>query len=170
MKISHCSECGSPYADANSWPRSCECGAVRWLNPVPVAAVVQPVLLPDFTRGIVIAKRAIEPMKGNWSLVGGFMEVGESVEEAAAREFFEETGLKVASTPRLMFTLPVGGRERYQLMMMTCVDVPLRFEVFQQARPCPENEEIGLLTRDSDIELAFPTHRDAVRRYFGEHG
>lgn len=170
MKISHCSECGWSYPDTQVWPRTCEnmrCGTLRWLNPTPVAAVIQPVLMPDYTRGIVIAKRAIQPMKGSWSLIGGFMEVGENIEQAAAREFREETGLEVAATPKLLFSAPVGADGR-QLMLMTYVDVPLRFEVFEQGRPCAENEELGLLFRDSDIELAFPTHRDAVRRYFGE--
>lgn len=170
MKISHCSECGEHYQNSEEWPRMCGCGAVRWLNPIPVVAVIQPVLLPNYSRGIVIAQRAIEPAKGKWGLIGGFMEIDESVEEAAAREFREETGLELAAKPKIAFTMPVGGRVRQQLMLMTYVDVPLRFEVFEQAKPCAENDAIGLFYRDSDFELAFPSHRDAARRYFaGEY-
>jgi 8-oxo-dGTP diphosphatase len=166
MKISHCSECGKGYAQPDVWPRACtHCETIRWLNPTPVVAVIQPVLMPNYETRIVIAKRAILPMRGSWSLVGGFMEVGESFEDAARREFREETGLETASKPRLAFNEPVGADGR-QLMLMTYIDVPMRYEVFLTGKPCPENEELGLMARDSDLSLAFPTHRNAVQRYF----
>lgn len=46
-------------------------------------------------RGVVLIRRAAEPFKGRWALPGGFVEVGETVEEAADREAAEETGLAV---------------------------------------------------------------------------
>jgi mutator protein MutT len=45
---------------------------------------------------VVLVKRGFEPMKGQWSLPGGAVELGETLEEAVARELFEETGLVVA--------------------------------------------------------------------------
>ena len=46
-------------------------------------------------RGVVLIRRASEPFEGRWALPGGFVEVGETVEEAADREAAEETGLAV---------------------------------------------------------------------------
>lgn len=43
---------------------------------------------------VLLIERGHEPYKGRWALPGGFMEWGESCEEAAARELLEETSLK----------------------------------------------------------------------------
>lgn len=168
MNFLHCPECGTRYvhwADGRpSWPKKClDCGEIAWRNPTPVVAVLQPVMTP---RGVAlgIAKRAIPPKQGHWSLIGGFMEVRETVEEAALREFREETGL-ATTRPRFAFSASVGA-DGAQLMLMTYVDKAMPIEVFQTGVPCPENEELGLLYPDSSIELAFPTHRDAAKRFF----
>ena len=48
---------------------------------------------------VVLVKRAHEPLKGEWSLPGGTVEVGETLAEAVAREVREETGLNVHVGP-----------------------------------------------------------------------
>jgi 8-oxo-dGTP diphosphatase len=50
---------------------------------------------------ILLEKRKNEPSKGKWSVPGGLVELGESVEEAVVREVQEETGLEV-DEPRLV--------------------------------------------------------------------
>ena len=47
----------------------------------------------------LIIKRAHEPRKGEWSLPGGLLELGESLQDAAHREIKEETGLDVDVGP-----------------------------------------------------------------------
>jgi 8-oxo-dGTP diphosphatase len=48
---------------------------------------------------VVLVKRAHEPLKGEWSLPGGTVEVGETLADAVVREVREETGLDVRVGP-----------------------------------------------------------------------
>ncbi|AAM03567.1 TPA: NUDIX hydrolase [Methanosarcina acetivorans] len=48
-----------------------------------------------FKNKLVLVKRKNPPYQGKFALPGGFVEIGESTEEAASREAFEETGLSV---------------------------------------------------------------------------
>lgn len=47
---------------------------------------------------VLIVKRGAEPGLGRWSVPGGAVELGESIEDTVKRETFEETGLKVSPT------------------------------------------------------------------------
>ena len=44
----------------------------------------------------LLIRRGSEPLKGEWSIPGGMLEVGETIAEGVARELLEETGLKVS--------------------------------------------------------------------------
>ncbi len=69
-----------------------DCGFVHYINPRPVAG-----LIPVRADGsILLTRRAIEPRLGTWVFPGGYMDVGETVEEAAVRETLEEAHLDVS--------------------------------------------------------------------------
>lgn len=50
---------------------------------------------PDDKKRVLLIRRGREPLKGEWSLPGGAVELGETLEEAICREVLEETGLVV---------------------------------------------------------------------------
>ena len=65
-------------------------GAVVYVTPGDAVALGLP------RAGVILVKRAHAPLAGEWSLPGGTLEVGETLEAAIAREVAEETGLTVS--------------------------------------------------------------------------
>jgi ADP-ribose pyrophosphatase YjhB (NUDIX family) len=68
-----------------------KCGYVlrRYRNPVPTVDII--IEIPD--QGLVLIRRAHPPL--GWALPGGYVDYGESLEDAARREAREETSLEV---------------------------------------------------------------------------
>ena len=93
--IHHCPRCGRPPDIA--YPRSIvcpHCGYAAFYNPKPVACA-----LPRTPSGEVwLLRRGFEPNVGKWSMPGGFVDLGESVEEACRREVREEMAIEIAIT------------------------------------------------------------------------
>jgi ADP-ribose pyrophosphatase YjhB (NUDIX family) len=95
--LGFCSRCGEelvfgPLAEENRDRLACAaCGYIAYVNPRMVVTT-----LPVTDAGeLVLLRRGIEPGYGSWAQPGGFLEVDETVWEAAVRETLEETGLVV---------------------------------------------------------------------------
>jgi ADP-ribose pyrophosphatase YjhB (NUDIX family) len=74
-----------PEGDNRERDVCADCGYVAYENPKIIVGSV----VVDAGR-ILMCPRAIEPRKGFWTLPAGFMELGETLEEGAAREALEE--------------------------------------------------------------------------------
>jgi 8-oxo-dGTP diphosphatase len=65
---------------------------------------------------VLLMLRGREPQRGRWSVPGGKVEPGETLEQAAAREALEETGLRVRIGQELWWlTVPVGDGRIYEV-------------------------------------------------------
>ena len=89
--MNFCSHCGQLVSlrvpEGDHLPRHvCTgCGTVHYQNPKIVAGCV-----PEHEGRILLCRRAIEPRRGYWTIPAGFMENGETTQEAARRESIEE--------------------------------------------------------------------------------
>lgn len=97
----YCPICGDALVRRNDGeserPHCVRCRRFYYSNPVPASCC----FVSDACGGLLFVQRAVEPCKGLWSLPGGFVEVGETTEQAALRELLEETGL-IGKTVRLI--------------------------------------------------------------------
>lgn len=90
----HCSACGAALQQQTLGSEGrpqlvcISCGAVSYRNPLVLVSTVVAV-----NGSILLCRRAQPPAAGCWAPPGGFMECGETLEEAAAREALEETGI-----------------------------------------------------------------------------
>ncbi len=88
----YCPRCGREARV--QFPRriACEhCGYAAYYNPKPVACAIP--VNPDGT--VILLRRGFAPGRGLWTFPGGFVDLGESVEDAARREVDEELGMAI---------------------------------------------------------------------------
>jgi ADP-ribose pyrophosphatase YjhB (NUDIX family) len=87
-----CPRCGAEAEIA--FPRSIacpSCGYRAYYNPKPVAAAIP----RDGADRVWLLRRGFDPGGGRWTFPGGFVDLGESVEDAARREVREELGIEI---------------------------------------------------------------------------
>ncbi|AIP64890.1 NUDIX hydrolase [Burkholderia thailandensis] len=74
---------------------------------------------------VILVQRGKEPQKGTWGFPGGSVEPGESLRDAAARELFEETGVRAEigepiDVVEVIGFDPHGRHHHYVLVAMLC--------------------------------------------------
>ena len=130
------------------------CGFIDYHNPRVVVGA-----LPIFENQILLARRAIEPRRGYWTVPGGFMEKGESLQQGAARETWEECLARIEVGPLLgMFTVPHIA----QVQVFFYADVP-----DGKAEAGPESLEVRWFAFD-DIpwdDYSFPASKKTIAHY-----
>jgi ADP-ribose pyrophosphatase YjhB (NUDIX family) len=156
-----CSTCGAKVAlrvpEGDHLARYvCEaCGTVHYQNPRLVLGCV-----PEHEGSILLCRRAIEPRRGYWTVPAGFMENGETLQQAAARESQEEALARVV-IGSLLAVVHVLHAEQVHVFFRAALP-EARFA------PGAESLEVALFA-PQDIpwpDLAFRSTEYALRRYF----
>lgn len=163
--LKHCHACGAIVVyrcpdDGDSKKRAIcvACQTVHYENPLNVVGTVA--FWGENDEQILLCKRNIEPRRGKWTLPAGFMELGETTSEGAARETDEEAGAN--------FEL---------LGLFTVINVTRvgQLHLFYRAKllsnefnPGHETMEARLFTEEEIPwdDLAFKTVKETLERYF----
>ena len=162
-KHAHCGYCGSRFAAEQAWPRLCAgCGQTSYVNPTPVAVCLLPV-----GDGLLCVRRAIPPAAGQLALPGGYIDRAETWQRAAARELFEETGLRIDAEEVEHFRTLSSDRGDGVLLVFGLAR-PRTPEVLSDFVPTAETSELVVIR--AATELAFPLHTRVVAEFFGAAG
>ena len=92
-KFNYCPVCGSEHFEVHNFKsKQCrDCGFTYYANPCSATAA----FIINDRQEMLVVRRGKEPAKGTLDLPGGFVDMGETVEEGMKREIKEETGLDV---------------------------------------------------------------------------
>jgi ADP-ribose pyrophosphatase YjhB (NUDIX family) len=161
--MKYCSHCGSPVSllipPGDHLPRHvCDaCAAVHYNNPKIIAGCIV-----TWGDRVLICRRAIEPRKGFWTLPAGFMELGESIAEAAMREAREEACVSVELDALYVVANVIHTGQVHMMYRGRMTD--------EHHAAGPESLETALM-HIADIpwkELAFPSVRYTLERFWDD--
>jgi ADP-ribose pyrophosphatase YjhB (NUDIX family) len=162
--IKHCRNCGAAVVyripdDGDTRERAVcpTCDTIHYENPLNVVGTV-----PYWGERVLLCKRNIEPRWGKWTLPAGFMELGETTAEGAARETVEEAGARIEMED--LFTVLSVPRVGQVHLFYRARLLDERFD------PGHETIEARLFTEDEIPwdEIAFRTVRETLLCYFAD--
>ncbi|MCW2680535.1 MAG: putative ADP-ribose pyrophosphatase [Frankiales bacterium] len=162
MPMEYCSACGGRLEPGDRHPVCSACGRTAHRDPkvgVGVVVVQQGRLL--------LVRRGVQPGKGLWALPAGYVDAGEDPREAAAREAYEETGLRVA-VGRVVDVYPstvTGGHRGASFFLAFEAEV-----VGGELAAADDALDAGFFGAEELPDLAFESTRDAVSRVLSPGG
>ena len=136
-----------------------DCGFIHYENPKIVTGAVC-----VWENKFLLCRRAIEPRKGYWTVPAGFLELGETISEGAAREVWEEACARV-NIKELIGT--------FEIPHISQIYMVFRAKMLSAAcEPGPESLEVALFKWE-DIpwnEIAFPSIEWSLKCYVAGGG
>lgn len=141
--------------------RFCEaCALPLYENPVPATCLIT----VDEEERLLLVKRKVAPKEGFWCLPGGFMELGETPEEAGLRELQEETGL--TGKIDMLLGLVCHPGTLYDTILMSGFLVR-QYEGIPIAGD--DAAAVGWFKKNQLPEIAFSSHTTFINTYFAAY-
>lgn len=163
MEMNFCRRCGQTLKQAEHG-YVCGNGHHIFANPSPAMGV----LLVNDRREVLLAVRGIEPAKGMLDMPGGFCELGETLEETAARELQEELGLSRDDYGPLNYVMSLTDPYDFDGETTTAVGVTYWAKLKPGAKITPGDDVVDTVTvaaKDIDFDrIAFKGEGTALRR------
>lgn len=104
INYQYCPQCKSNLTQKHNSYHCPSCNINIYINSKPASDIF---LIEDDK--VLLAKRAHEPFKGSWDVIGGFLDLGELPEDGVKREVMEETGLEIEILDLLGFYMDRYG-------------------------------------------------------------
>jgi ADP-ribose pyrophosphatase YjhB (NUDIX family) len=158
--MNFCNQCGAKVEfripPGDHLPRHiCDsCGVIHYQNPRLVVGCVA-----EYQGKILLCRRGIEPRRGFWTVPAGFMENGETLQQGAARETYEEA-LATVEIGSLLTVVSVLHAQQVHVFFRATLREP-------QFGAGPESLEAALVD-PKDIpwsDIAFPSTDYTLKRY-----
>jgi len=109
----------------------------------------------------LLVRRSVEPGIGEWCLPGGFIEVGETPQEAAVRELKEELGIDIQN-PRL---LDVGSHLNGYYGDVLIIGFTLQIDEKLKIIPGDDVSEAVYFSIENRPDLVFRVHEDFLNTW-----
>jgi len=159
----HCPRCGAarPGEQVGQIPFRCGgCNLIYYFNPTVAAAA----FLFDAEGRVLLIRRAKDPAKGKFGVPGGFIDIGETAEQALRREVREEVGLEIEDV-RFLASFP--NQYHYREVTYPVCDLIFTAKAIEpyKAQALDGVDGMGwmsLLEVNAD-DLAFPSMRNSLR-------
>lgn len=157
-----CGACGGRLQQGARHPVCTSCGRTAHRDPKVGVGVV---VVQDGR--LLLVRRGVQPGKGLWALPAGYVDADEDPREAAAREAFEETGLRVrvGAVVDVYASAVTGGHRGASFFLAFEAEV-----VGGTLAAADDALDAGFFGPDELPELAFDSTRDAVAKVVSRAG
>ena len=156
----HATQIKTPAGDHIARQVCDQCGWVLYDNPKIVTACIA-----TWQDKVLWIQRATEPKRGSWAIPSGYMETGETPEQSAARELFEET--RAVIHPDALRLFLIGS-----LPSMNQVYLVYRGELSSPVfETTPEASQVALLNyAEAQFDhYAYPEVAEPIHRFYQDH-